>query len=313
MGWFRNIARTGIKNSDEYQVRRGILISNYISLILMGALTVLFIVRRIYFADLPGGINLFSYITGMIVFAIPILANKAGFTSLSRILLCYAPVLVIWVVSIKVMMTLPAVVQASYDSIRILFLAVSFIPYLLLDSKKPVLLILGIMPTLLSLLFFDATLSLFGLGREQQGVEGAETVLIGSRTFVAYCIISLSCYIFRSIITYNDELNKVILSELRLKTQRLNEINLHLEELVLKKTESIRQQNEQLLKYAYTNAHHVRGPVARLLGLIQLSKLKTDLGYPWLFEKVEQETHAVDTIIRNIAKDLDEINSNSHN
>jgi hypothetical protein len=321
LNWLRNIARTGIKDSDEYQVRRGILLSNYISLILIGALTLLYIVRRTYFASMPGGISLLSYLLGIIAFITPILSNKAGFTTFSRIILCYAPVVFIWVVAIKVMWSLPQVVQASYDSVRILFLAVSFIPYLLLDSKKPFLLIMGILPNMLSLLFFDFTLSQFGLGREQHGVVGSEAVLIGSRTFVAYCIISLGCFIFRSIVTYNDELNKVILTELREKSEeikaqneelvqsqeRLNEINLHLEELVTAKTASIQQQHEKLLHYAYANAHHVRGPVARLLGLIQLSRIKTDLEYPWFFEKVEKEVHDVDVILKGIAHELDEI------
>jgi signal transduction histidine kinase len=91
----------------------------------------------------------------------------------------------------------------------------------------------------------------------------------------------------------------------------LNEINLHLEELVLKKTESIKQQNQRLIKYAHSNAHHVRGPIARLLGLVQLSRLKTDLDYPWLFEKVENESTKLDEIVKNIASELDQIDQDN--
>ena len=87
----------------------------------------------------------------------------------------------------------------------------------------------------------------------------------------------------------------------------MNENNQHLEDLVLKKTEDIKAQNEKILRYAFSNAHHVRGPVARVLGLIQLSKLETDLNYQWFFEKVEHETKQIDDIITGIAKELDEI------
>jgi len=87
--------------------------------------------------------------------------------------------------------------------------------------------------------------------------------------------------------------------------ENLSQINLHLETLVEERTQKIRTQNEILLNYAYTNAHHVRGPVARLLGLIQLSRMKTDLDYPWFFEKVEHETREIDIIIKRIGSELE--------
>ena len=79
--------------------------------------------------------------------------------------------------------------------------------------------------------------------------------------------------------------------------------------MVFLKTENIKRQNEQLLKYAHANAHHVRGPIARLLGLIQLTKLKTKepVDYPWFFDKVEYETKAVDEILHRIALELQKI------
>jgi len=216
---------------------------------------------------------------------------------------------------------MPRVEQAAYDSMRIYLLAVSSIPYLLLNEKKPVLLLLGILPTLMSVVLFDWALSQFGISINQKGDVTEESTLVGLRTFIAYCIMSVSSFIFQAIITYNDKLNKHILSELKLKSdeiklqnekliqsqERLNQINQHLEELVLKKTASIKAQNEKILHYAYSNAHHVRGPVARLLGLIELSKMETDLNYPWFFEKVEYTAKEVDSIIKGISKELNEI------
>lgn len=266
--------------------------------------------------------------TGIVLFVVPILLNKFGYTTASRILLCYFSVCFIWYAYIWLMLGMKVVEQANYDSVRIHLLAVSFIPYLLLDKRKPHLLILGILPTLISVLCFEQILSLFGVGIHQRGVPGDESILVGMRTFIGYCVISVGCFTFQSIITYNDELNKMMLLELKRKSvqifaqneeiqtqneelmkshQRLNEINHHLEEMVMKKTKSIKQQNETILKYAYSNAHHVRGPIARILGLIQVSRLKTDLDYPWFLEKVEYETKQVDRIVTSITRELDEI------
>ncbi len=321
MSWFRKIVRSGLITTDEYAEKRGILLSNYISLLLCACLLLFFILRRLVFGLMSAGADLHFLSIGLVSFMIPILLNRAHFKTLSRILLCYTSVCFIWYTYVSLMRDLNVIEQANYDSLRIYLLALSFMPYLLLDGKKPFLLIAGILPTLVSLVFFEWALSQFGVGINQRGVPTDEYALVGMRTLVAYCVMSISFFIFQSIITYNDSLNKRILSELKLKSEqietqneelvqsqeRLNEINQHLEDLVLKKTEDIKAQNEKILRYAFFNAHHVRGPVARVLGLIQLSKLETDLNYQWFFEKVEHETKQIDDIITGIAKELDEI------
>ena len=54
--------------------------------------------------------------------------------------------------------------------------------------------------------------------------------------------------------------------ELLLTQDTLNNLNTDLEKTVNERTAKIQFQNEILIKYSYTNAHHLRGPVARLLG-----------------------------------------------
>ena len=327
MSWFRNIVRSGLRDTDEYQRKRAILLSNYISLLLCGCLLLFFIIRRFVLGHISVGTDLHFLSVGLASFIIPILLNRTHFTTLSRILLCYTTICFIWYTYVSLMRGMKVIEQANYDSLRIYLLALSFMPYLLLDSKKPFSLIAGILPTLVSLLFFDWALSQFGVGINQRGIPTDESALVGIRTIVAYCVMSISCFIFQAIIIHNDSLNKRMLSELKLKSElieiqneelvqsqgRLNEINQHLEDLVLKKTEDIKSQNEKILKYAYSNAHHVRGPVARLLGLIQLSKLETDLDYRWFFEKVEFSAKEIDEIITDISKELNELDSTNSN
>ena len=54
--------------------------------------------------------------------------------------------------------------------------------------------------------------------------------------------------------------------------------------------------NEQIEAYANLNAHHVRAPLARLMGLINLFGL--DVPYNELTDKVKHEAHELDKIIR---------------
>src|SRR5678815_2262794 len=96
MTWFRNIVLSGLSDADEYQKYRGILLSNYISLSLCGVLFLLFFVRRFVFGHVPGGVNLYFLILGLTAFGTPVLLNRAGLTTVSRLMLCYLPVCFLW-------------------------------------------------------------------------------------------------------------------------------------------------------------------------------------------------------------------------
>jgi len=93
--------------------------------------------------------------------------------------------------------------------------------------------------------------------------------------------------------------------ELIQSQENLSQLNSHLERLVVERTKEVHKQNEQLISYAYSNAHHVRGPVARVLGLIQLSKMEVDLDYPFLFQKIEEQTKEIDEVVKRINRELE--------
>lgn len=95
-------------------------------------------------------------------------------------------------------------------------------------------------------------------------------------------------------------------NELLESRTELNQINQNLESIVEQRTNNVKQKNEYLVKYAYTNAHHVRGPLARILGLLQLAKLEGEVDYPFLFDKIEDQSKEIDVVLRTINKELEE-------
>ena len=95
-------------------------------------------------------------------------------------------------------------------------------------------------------------------------------------------------------------------NELMESRNELNKINQNLESIVEQRTNNVKQKNEYLVKYAFTNAHHVRGPLARILGLLQLAKLEEEVDYPFLFSKIEDQSKEIDVVLKNINKELDE-------
>ena len=118
--------------------------------------------------------------------------------------------------------------------------------------------------------------------------------------FVIYISISLSTMILKD--KYNAQKD-----ELLSRQNELNAINDNLEELVKERSEKIILKNEQLTKYAFTNAHNVRGPLARILGLISVLKLETDRDYTFFFDKVKDEAESMDKILKEINEELEQI------
>ncbi len=85
----------------------------------------------------------------------------------------------------------------------------------------------------------------------------------------------------------------------------LNEVNNELENIVAERTRKITSQNEILLKYSYTNAHHLRGPVARLLGLANVYRLENEPDNNFFIEKMAGEAVEIDLVVKRINEDLE--------
>lgn len=131
------------------------------------------------------------------------------------------------------------------------------------------------------------------------GKGGTDTVNEGLPYFVIYLSIGLSTMILKD--KYDDQKE-----ELLLRQNELNAINDNLEALVNERSQKIIVKNEQLTKYAFTNAHNVRGPLARILGLIIVSKFEKESDYPFFFEKVKEEAESIDRILKQINDELDQ-------
>jgi tetratricopeptide (TPR) repeat protein len=85
-------------------------------------------------------------------------------------------------------------------------------------------------------------------------------------------------------------------------------INENLEALVREKTLKITRQNEKLIVYAFHNAHRVRGPLARILGLVGLTKIgainqrETD----FILDEIHNASAELDVVIKEITQVLEE-------
>jgi signal transduction histidine kinase len=85
----------------------------------------------------------------------------------------------------------------------------------------------------------------------------------------------------------------------------LNLLNSNLEKEVAERTVKIKEQNEILIKYSHTNAHHLRGPVARLLGLASVCQKESNPDYPFFISKMLDQTRELDGVIKQINVELE--------
>jgi len=64
---------------------------------------------------------------------------------------------------------------------------------------------------------------------------------------------------------------------------------------------------EKLYKCTHINSHKVRGPIARIMGLVEISRLDKEIDYDWFFEQIKFEVASIDRIIRRVTKELERI------
>lgn len=97
-----------------------------------------------------------------------------------------------------------------------------------------------------------------------------------------------------------QEQNNEILSQ----QEEIKSINEKLEQIIRSRTKTLEEKNRILIEYAYFNAHKVRGPLARILGLINLFKGGHDKDMSFLFENIDLSAQELDKVIKEINRSL---------
>lgn len=98
------------------------------------------------------------------------------------------------------------------------------------------------------------------------------------------------------------EVNNALLSlneELTASNEETRVLNENLEKIVQNRTAKINKQLHLLQKYAHMNSHKVRGPLARILGLIKLINMEHDLSTKLdLINKLNLASEELDEVIK---------------
>lgn len=110
-----------------------------------------------------------------------------------------------------------------------------------------------------------------------------------------------------------DELNQLN-EQLRFSHQEILKLNENLEQEVVERTAKLRVQLEKLNAYAFANSHDVRGPLARMLGLLHLIDLEEEIPKKVdLFKKIQIAAEELDEVIRKMNRILESENLIDYN
>jgi len=318
MSFLRKIVSSGVNHTELNSEKRNVVLSNYISIIsALAAMAT--IAGRLIFADIT-----FTWfvevLAASLFFLLPLLLNALGYTLFSRLALCWVPSLVLIAISVLILKEGNDFETSTYVGIRFYFLTFICFPFLVFSLKNNGWFLVGLLGPMLPLLFFDPVLNFFNVGYFQMGLHEETYSYNNVRAFISVLVIGFSSYFLKRLIENSEQLNDSLINELVEKNARIAEqneklrehqeelrsINQNLEGLVNERTAKIKTKNEQITKYAFTNSHRVRGPLARILGLLALSKLNNHEDYKFLFEKIHKEAKDMDAITHEINTDLDE-------
>lgn len=86
---------------------------------------------------------------------------------------------------------------------------------------------------------------------------------------------------------------------LRLSTE-LRSLNMNLEKRVLERTKELESQNARLSEYAYINAHLLRGPLCRIMGLLNLMDVQGNEPDREIVPLLRRSTQELDAVIQKI-------------
>lgn len=113
---------------------------------------------------------------------------------------------------------------------------------------------------------------------------------------------------YRSGIVRNNEKLRALDQELAQKNEKLAHqqakiqlLNIDLEKMIEQEVEKTKEKNRKLAEYAYINAHHLRGPLCRIMGLTYLMT-ETTPENPQLPHTIKKRAEELDKIIKQINK-----------
>jgi signal transduction histidine kinase len=127
--------------------------------------------------------------------------------------------------------------------------------------------------------------------------------------FFTGALILLVMYIFKS--GYERTQKKILDQHNMLVHQKeeIEVINNNLEQLIVDRTEKIKDQEDRITKFAFINAHKVRSPLARIMGLLNLIDLEKNKAstFEEYLPKLRDNAEELNAMLKEVSNTLNDI------
>lgn len=210
---------------------------------------------------------------------------------------------------------------------RAAILIFSIIPFIIFSLREKRALMFSATLGLFALMLFDPIHNIMGVGYYQLGYADAYYYNTNFIFFFLYLFLLGIVFFFKSTLEdYEAKSEKFIAAQVEHNRQieeQKNELESQgylLRQLLDKKdndltrvTEELLQFNNQLLHYSYALSHNLRGPLASLMGLVNLlSKSKSEQERQQLLKLADQAMENLDNIIHDLNRIVEERTDTFH-
>ena len=265
----------------------------------------------------------FVLIIGFLFLVFPLL-TYLEYVNFARLALSLSmPILVIGMSVISKTIPNELITETEYFDYRYVLLATSLIPPLLFGYSKKRYLVISLLFYLVAFVFFDDIHHAFGVGYFQvvPVFQHPKSYLVSRWVAVmVFCAISVGVLALRKT---SDEIqlkNKNLIhdlhflnTELDRQKSEINKSNELLNNKIKEATAELLHSNNELIKhnnelqqFSYTVSHNLRGPVARLLGLMAVARASApELVENPLFIHIAKSTKSLDATIKDLGRIVD--------
>jgi signal transduction histidine kinase len=321
----RNISLYGSSASLPDWLNRNVRVANYIALITGTVAALLAITYPVFFNYDPGIWILFGLATLLLL--VPFV-SRIGKINLSRFLLVFYTLAGTLTVTIsRKYWTAGDSGLETFFQPRAAILIFSIIPFIIFSFREKRALVFNAALGLFALMLFDPMHNLLGVGYYQLGYTDVHYYNTNFIFFFFYLFLIGIVFFFKSTLEEYEAKNEKYLSaqmehnrQIEDQKEELETQGYLLKQLLDKKdrdltqvAEELLQFNHQLLYYSYALSHNLRGPLASLMGLVNLlRKSDTEEERKLLLELADQTTENLDNIIHDLNHIVEERTDTFH-
>lgn len=331
--------QAGINPDKSWVYNRSIILCNWVSVILSGVTFAIGCITWMRFGWIIS--TWLAFVTSSILL-VPLELNRQSRINLSRVWISLFLTLCLLSISVidKLDRTSP-LEEFHYYQYRVTMLGVSIIPILLFRLSEKKYWVPLIFFNFLCLLLYDIIHIAFGVGYYEMGFSGTDYYFINNIFILSFLLLVAGTYflkagyerfelknerLIKTLFDTNEKLEKknMEIERRERELEKVNEVigvqrklleqeNAKLNQELVTKNFQLTQSNRELIRhnneltqFSYTVSHNLRGPVASLIGLLNLLDRKIPPAKQGeIIDHISQSVFSLDSIIRDLSSIID--------